>query len=250
MPCYDHKAFFIGEKNMFMTTAGRTDQELVQRAQALARQLDIPFVARRKRSVKATQEAENGDDCIVFGKNRLELHRFEGGEPFFFHPNLAMVRIKRIVHGESDPFLVAGDIETGSSILDCTLGLGADAIVASFAVGKSGKVLALEDNRFIALIVSHGLHTWEDGDDGMIAAMRRVEVKQIHHYEALKQMADHSYDVVYFDPMFEESIVESDGIRTLTHFAIAHPLTEKVIYEAKRVARKRVVLKDHLALLY
>ena len=75
--------------------------------------------------------------------------------------------------------------------------------------------------------------------------MRRVEIRQVHHYEALTQMADHSFDVVYFDPMFEESIMESDGIRTLTHFAVARPLTEEIIYEAKRVARKRVVLKDH-----
>ena len=108
---------------------------------------------RRKRSVKATQEAENGEDCIVYGKNRLELYRFEEEVPFFFHPNLAMIRIKRIINGESDPYFVAGDITAGSTVLDCTLGLGADAIVASFAVGQSGKVVALEDNRFIAFLV-------------------------------------------------------------------------------------------------
>ena len=45
--------------------------------------------------------------------------------------------------------------------------------------------------------------------------------------------------------MFEESILESDGIRTLTHFAVTHSLTEEIIEEAKRVARNRVVLKDH-----
>ena len=230
---------------MFLTTAGRTDEESIQYAHTLAHQLDIPFVARRKRSIKATQAAENGDDCIVYGKNRIELHRFQGEEPFFFHPNLAMVRIKRIMNGESDPYLVAGDISTGSTVLDCTLGLGADAIVASFAVGESGKVVALEDNRFIAYLVAHGLKTWEDGDDRILQAMRRIEVKQIHHYEALKQMADHSVDVVYFDPMFDESILESNGIRELTHLAATHSLSEKIIQEAKRVARKRVVLKDH-----
>ncbi len=230
---------------MFLTTAGRTDQESIQRAQAFAHQLDIPFVPRRKRSVKATQAAEDGDDCIVYGKNRLELHRFEGDEPFFFHPNLAMVRIKRMMNGEKDPYLIAGEIEAGSTVLDCTLGLGADAIVASFAVGQAGKVVALEDNRFIAFLVRQGLRTWEDGEDHIIKAMRRVEVRNIHHLEALKKMDDDSFDVVYFDPMFEESIVESNGIRTLTHLAVPHPLSEKVIGEARRVARKRVVLKDH-----
>lgn len=230
---------------MFLTTAGRTDKESVQYAHDLAHQLAIPFVARRKRSLKATQEAENGDDCIVYGKNRLELHRFNGEEPFFFHPNLAMVRIKRIMNGESDPYLDAGNISVGSTVLDCTLGLGADAIVASFAVGQNGKVVALEDNRFIAFLVALGLKTWEDGEDGILEAMRRIEVKQIHHYEALKQLADHSVDVVYFDPMFDDSIIESKGIRELTHLASTYSLSEKTIQEAKRVARKRVVLKDH-----
>ena len=230
---------------MFLTTAGRTDKESIRSAYEVAHQLDIRFVARRKRSIKAIQAAEKGDDCIVFGKNRIELHRFEGEEPFFFHPNLAMVRIKRIMNGESDPYLIAGNISVGSTVLDCTLGLGADAIVASFAVGESGKVVALEDNRFIAFLVAYGLKTWEDGEDCILQAMRRVEVKSIHHYDALKQMEDHSVDVVYFDPMFDESILESNGIRELTHIAASHLLSENIIQEAKRVARKRVVLKDH-----
>ena len=230
---------------MFLTTAGRTDKETIEAAHAVSHQLDIPFVARRKRSIKFIQVEENGDDCIVFGKNRIELHRAKGEEPFFFHPNLAMIRIKRIMNGESDPYLVAGNISVGSTVLDCTLGLGADAIVASFAVGQSGKVVALEENRFIAFLVAYGLRTWEDGEDCILQAMRRVEVKQIHHYEALNQMEDQSVDVVYFDPMFDESILESNGIRELTHLAAPHSLSENIIQEAKRVARKRVVLKDH-----
>ncbi|AZV43984.1 class I SAM-dependent methyltransferase [Peribacillus asahii] len=230
---------------MFITTAGRTDKQSIELAQQVGRELDIPYVARCKRSVKAVQEAENGADCIVYGKNRIELHRFGEQAPFFFHPNVAMIRIKRLLQGESDPYLVAGNITAGSTVLDCTLGLGADAIVASFAVGDCGRVVALEDNRFLAFLVAHGLHTWEDGENSIIQAMRRVEVKCMHHFEALKQMADNSFDVVYFDPMFEESILESDGIRTLTHFAVTHSLTEAIIEEAKRVARNRVVLKDH-----
>ena len=45
--------------------------------------------------------------------------------------------------------------------------------------------------------------------------------------------------------MFDESILESNGIRELTHLAAPHSLSENIIQEAKRVARKRVVLKDH-----
>ena len=98
-----------------------------------------------------------------------------------------MIRIKRLLQGESDPYLVAGNITTGSTVLDCTLGLGADAIVASSTVGECGRVVALEDNRFLAFLVAHGLSTWEDGENSIIQAMRRVEVKCMHHFEALSK---------------------------------------------------------------
>lgn len=230
---------------MFMTTAGKPDQVSIQYAKRLADEFDIPFVARRKRSIQAIQEAENGEDCLVYGKNRLELYAYQAEIPFFFHPNVAMVRMKRMMNGEPDPYLVAGGITEDCSVLDCTLGLGADALVASFAVGSRGTVVALEANRLIACLVRHGMQTWVDGESEIIEAMRRVEIRYSHHYQALQQLADDSFDVVYFDPMFEENIVESDGIRMLAPFAVADSLTEAIIEEAKRVARKRVVLKDH-----
>ena len=43
--------------------------------------------------------------------------------------------------------------------------------------------------------------------------------------------------------MFEETVIESDGIKGLKHFALYHDITDETIAEAKRVARKRVVLK-------
>ena len=75
--------------------------------------------------------------------------------------------------------------------------------------------------------------------------MRRIEVIEANHYELLKTLPDNHFDVVYFDPMFEETIEESNGIKGLTHFAANHDFTMEIINEAKRVARKRVVLKDH-----
>ncbi|MFJ7682662.1 class I SAM-dependent methyltransferase [Peribacillus butanolivorans] len=230
---------------MFITTAGRADNETIMMAKKLAGKLHIPFIARRKRSVRAIQSENGEDDCLVFGKMRMELYRFEEKEPFFFHPNLAMIRIKRIKQGESDPFLVAGDIKEGSTVLDCTMGLGSDAIVSSFAAGENGQVSALEENQYLALLVDHGLKTWENADEKMIQAMRRIKVIHTDHYELLKTLPDNHFDVVYFDPMFEETIQESNGIRGLAHFAEGHGLTMEIMKEAKRVARKRVVLKDH-----
>ncbi|MFF2456232.1 class I SAM-dependent methyltransferase [Peribacillus simplex] len=230
---------------MFVTTVGRAGKETMILAKRLAEELKIPFIARRKRSVRDIQAEQNEDDCLVFGNKRMELYRYQEKEPFFFHPNLAMIRIKRIMHGESDPFLVAGDINEGNAVLDCTMGLGSDAIVSSFAVGEHGQVVALEGNQYLALLVGHGMKTWENAEEKMVSAMRRVEVMHGDHYEILKTLPDNHFDVVYFDPMFEETIQESNGIRGLTHFAVGKELSVEIMDEAKRVARKRVVLKDH-----
>ncbi|MFJ7857325.1 class I SAM-dependent methyltransferase [Peribacillus sp. NPDC097206] len=230
---------------MFVTTAGRADQDVIELAKEFAMDQKIPFVSRRKRSIQDIQRENDKDDCLVFGRNRMEIYRYGEREPFFFHPNLAMIRLKRLLNGEADPFLIAGDIKEEDSVLDCTLGLGADSIVASFAVGSKGRVLALEENKYLALLVDHGLKTWSDAEEWMLSVMRRIEVMEANHNELLKTLPDNHFDVVYFDPMFEETIEESNGIKGLTHFAANHDFTMEIINEAKRVARKRVVLKDH-----
>ena len=44
--------------------------------------------------------------------------------------------------------------------------------------------------------------------------------------------------------MFEETVIESDGIKGLKHFALYHDITDETIAEAKRVA-KTCRFKDH-----
>lgn len=229
---------------MFVTTAGRTNPEMVTQAKRIADELTVMYIKREKRSIKDLQ-LQHGDECLVVGKNRLELHKIGKVEPFFFHPNIAMLRLKRLLQGEQDPYLAAAGIKEGSKILDCTLGLGSDAIVASFAAGETGSVLAIEADPAISCIVRNGLNQWQDAQPEIQEAMKRIEIRTGHHLNLLKAMPDHSFDVVYFDPMFEESVLESDGIRGLTHFASRENLTEETLVEAKRVAVSRVVLKDH-----
>jgi len=229
---------------MIVTTAGRTDKAMIQKAKQIAAELTISYVPRRKMSVEAIQE-QYADDVIVVGKNRLEMYPADRSPSFFFHPNSAMFRVKRILRGESDPFLEATKLREGMSLLDCTLGLASDSIVASVAVGKNGKIVGLEGNRYIAYLVEQGLQQWDSGVAAMNEAMRRIQVVHADHRSFLSSLPDRSFDVVYFDPMFEQAIVESDGIQGVKSFALYTELTEEVIHEAKRVARKRIVLKDH-----
>ena len=136
-------------------------------------------------------------------------------------------------------------ISTGSKVLDCTLGLGSDAIVESFIVGAEGKVVALESNPLIAAVVGHGMKNFLEDSPHILEAMRRVEVVNADCSDFLKTCADKSFDAVYFDPMFRRPIEKSSGLNPIRPLADNRPLTEEIIREACRVAKLRVVMKEH-----
>lgn len=229
---------------MFVTTAGRTNPDMIEEAKKIALDLGCPYQERRKKSVQTLQSLYK-DDCIVVGKERLELFLLNGEEPFFFHPNSSMFRIKRLLKNEHDPFIDATGLEKGMSLLDCTLGLASDSIVASFVVGASGKVVGTEENKYLAYLVGRGLNSWQSGLAAMDEAMRAISVHHLSALTYLKKIPSNEFDCVYIDPMFEETILESDGIRALAELAAYTSVTEEFISEAKRVARRRLVLKDH-----
>lgn len=229
---------------MFVTTAGRTNEQMTEEAMEVASELNVSYIPRKKQSIERIQK-QNKDDCMVIGKNRFELFPKGETEPFFFHPNSAMFRIKRLLNGEHDPFIAAAGLKEGMSLIDCTLGLASDSIVASFVVGETGLVIGTEANQFLAYIVQDGLKKWDSGSVEMNLAMERIIVHQANSYEYLLTQLENSVDCVYFDPMFEEPVLESDGIKALGRFALYEDLNEGLISEALRVARKRIILKDH-----
>ena len=220
---------------------------MIQEAKDAAAYLQAKYKERNQRSILSMQ-MEWQEDCMVIGKNKTELFPFleEGmSEPFFFHPNSASFRIKRLLKQEEDPFIAATMLTPGMSLLDCTLGMGSDSIVASFAVGATGKVVGVEGNKYTSFIVKSGLKTWMSDLEVMNAAMKRIEVITLNHLVYLKSLGEDSFDCVYFDPMFELSILESDGLKALRTWAIYEDLSTESIKEALRVAKKRVVLKDY-----
>ncbi|MEH7437128.1 class I SAM-dependent methyltransferase [Neobacillus drentensis] len=229
---------------MFITTAGRTKQHMIEKAIHTAKTLEVPYVPRKKKSISLLQE-EWDSRCLVVGKERIELFEKGSTQPFFFHPNSAMFRIKRLLQGDHDPFADIAQLSKGMTVLDCTLGLSSDAIVASFLVGEEGEVIGIEGQKYLAFIVQKGLQTWDSGLENMNEAMKRIKVVQASALDYLKKQPNVSVDCVYFDPMFEESVLESDGIKALGQFAVYDDLTEELLQEANRVAKTRIILKDH-----
>lgn len=227
-----------------VTTAGRPDELARENAKEVADVLGYDYIERKKRSIKKLQ-ATYGSAVLVIGNDRFELYRRGMEKPFFFHPNSAAFRLKRLVKGRVEPLLEVSQLSAGDSFLDCTLGLASDSIIASFMVGEEGCVVGVEGDRDIAFIVQEGLKKYETAFVELKEAMARIVVKQADAVTFLENERDNSWDIVYIDPMFSAPIDESENFTPLREVGLQGQLTEEWIEEAYRVCRRRVVIKEH-----
>ncbi|MGN8646966.1 class I SAM-dependent methyltransferase [Gracilibacillus sp. HCP3S3_G5_1] len=229
---------------MIITTAGRVTPQLIQAAQRLSDMYNVPYVERNGRSIE-TLKGIHQADIIVTGKDRLFISPLNEHNKLFFHPNMAMIRAKRLLMKEEDPFVSAAKLKNGMSLLDCTLGFASDSLIASLVVGSNGLVIGLEASKAVYIVVNEGLKTFNSPIEKINQAMRRIKIKHVQHLQYLQQQKSNAFDVVYFDPMFPEAINSASGFNPIRANALGDDLTAEVIEEAKRVARQRVVLKDH-----
>lgn len=227
-----------------VTTAGRTNEEYILKAREISKVLNFPYFRRQKKSVSTIQQEHNAN-VVVVSKERLELYTYGSSSPFFFHPNSAAFRMKRLLNGEQDSFLEATRLEKGDYFLDTTAGLCSDSIIASYAVGESGVVHACEKEPTIAYIVDVGLKSYETNNEALLTSMRNIQLIPQDAVDYMKTLDSNSYDVVYLDPMFDEVIDESTNFEVLREIGVHDSLNAEWVAEAKRLARKRVVLKAH-----
>lgn len=228
---------------MIVTTGHEPGEDTLSHAAELASTLGLQVVKRSDLSLGQMRKRYGVEKIVVVSAlgARLEV---PGKKPFFFHPNTSAFRIKRLMRGDTDTMLVACQIHPGDEVLDATLGLGADAIVFSHATGASGRVVGIESERLLAILVEDGLRHWSSEQEELEQAMRRIEVRCGNHLEVLKGLPAQSFDIVYFDPMFETTVQSSSGIAGVRELANPDALTQEAVWEAQRVARKRVVMKE------
>ncbi len=225
----------------------RPTPEALQTARRLAVEISCPLQSRRGRTIAALFREGYGPVIGVSGAE-ASLHFRPGEPPFRFHPGLAKNRVGGLLRGEPDTLVRAAGLTEGSTFLDATLGKATDAIVAAHAVGGAGRVLGVEAHPIVAALVRLGLESLSWPGWALTAAMRRVEVRQGHHTEVLRAEAEASWDVVYFDPFFDEQVPGSADMTPLRSVGQHGPVTEEALAEAQRVARLRVVHKvrvDH-----
>lgn len=234
------------------TVKDRTD--LTRLGEGLARELGCPFVPRLDRSFEALQREYGHSVTVVAGEQRIVARC--GGQEFFFHPSMALLRLMNHLKGQTDRMAAVMGIEPGMKVLDCTMGFATDALVASFLAGPEGKVAGLEGSAVVCLLVSHGLRQYRvkihSGLDplkaevlgGLPEACSRIEVVRADHRDFLASVSAKSFDIVYFDPMFRKPCENSASIAPLRELAVPDPLDADSIREACRVAKFRVVLKE------
>lgn len=230
-------------RKIIVTTAGRPDEQSVALALYAAKSLQADYIERNKRSITKLQQAYNAD-VVVAGKSRFEYFTYSSNEPFFYHPNAAAFRLKRLAKGEEDPMVSISQLKVGDSFLDCTLGLGADSLVAQYAVGN-GRVVGVEAHPVVAFIVLEGMQHYDLNELPIASPMRQIEVIHAEAVDFLKTQADNSFDIVFMDPMFDEVIEESSNFTALREAGAHIGLTQSWVEEALRVSKRGIVLKAH-----
>lgn len=225
---------------MIITTSRKPVAQLVQEAMEIGRRYGITYIDRGNLSLSGLLDRYGA--VLVLSRERLSCHTAAG--ELFFHPNMAAVRIKLMRQGKTDRMVRVMGLKPGDNVLDCTAGFCADSLVAQMAVGQQGRVVALEKSLPVYLVANHGLRHYS-GPERLRELARAIELRHADFREYLEALPPGSFDVVYFDPMFSKPILEAAALRPLRPLAFHRPLTREDIALASRVARRRVVVKQH-----
>lgn len=222
-----------------ITTSRKPGGDIEARAMCIGRQYALPYLPRGNQSLDALIQQHS--TVLLLSSERLSCHT-QAGE-FFLHPNMAAVRIKLLRQGKEDIMLRAMDLRPGDSVLDCTAGLCADSLVAKYRGGEGGRVVALERSLPVYIVAKHGLENYS-GPERFQELAAGIELVHADFQGYLAALPEKSFDVVYFDPMFDSPVLKASALLSLRPLAWHQPLVKTDIDLAARVARHRVVVKQ------
>lgn len=218
-----------------VTVSGRAGEAACALARTRALEWGLPFLPRR-RTASLKPLLERAEALLIFSDEEVVL--FDGEGKLTFHPGLAHLRIKQMDGGiHPDHLLQVARLEPGESVLDCTLGLGQDALVAARAVGPAGRVVGLEKSFALYAVISEGLRRFDPGERSC-----RIEPRHADAAEVLRALPAGAFDCIVFDPMFDQPRKAQQSFDVLRKHADYAPLTPEMLEDARRIA-KRVVVK-------
>jgi len=120
---------------MIITTSQKASSAIKEETKELAKSLDLVYLNRQKRPISELLLEDT--PIAVVSKNQLTIH-FNEEQEHRFHLSMAQLRILRLQRGDDDHLVNAIELLTTESsnsisIVDCTLGLGSDSIIMSYA---------------------------------------------------------------------------------------------------------------------
>ncbi len=217
-----------------VTTAASGDPA---EAAELARDFALAFETRDGRTLAQVLAHAAGAPVLVLAARRADLYTPHGA--FRASAGMAYLRVLRARKGEVDPLVAAADLRPGDRVLDATLGLGGDALVAAQAT--NAPLIGLESDGLLAAFVRASLkRVPRHARD----AAARIDVRHADHRSWLREQPDRSFDVVLFDPMFRRAGDAGPLFELLRRRAEHAPLTDEILREAQRVSRRGVLVKD------
>ena len=218
-------------KPLAVTTSSKTRRAsgAVSDAEGVAARLGVPFVACAKGTPVTSLLGEyacvlqlRGDGVVLVdaagaskwsaGMADLRLHRLAAGIP------------------QPDHVLLAGEVGPGDEVLECTLGRGHDALVLE---SVAARVVAVEK--------SLPIYAWTS--EGLRRRGSRIVCIRADALDVLRACESRAFDCVFFDPMFSKQAHYEAGFAMVRRHGEAAPLDEELIAEARRVARRWVVVK-------
>jgi 16S rRNA (guanine1516-N2)-methyltransferase len=208
-----------------------------EEAQELAQRFGLAAAERRDRTIPELVSAAENAPVLILGRARADL--VCRGRTYRASVGMAFLRLVRAQKGAVDPLVRAAGLTRGDRVLDATLGLGGDALVAAHTTGAP--VVGLEASPVLAAFVSAALRRLQ-APARPAAAL--VEVRSADHRTVLKEMPARSVDVVLFDPMFRSAAEAGPLFELVRQLGNPAPLTGETMREARRVARRGVLVKD------
>jgi len=204
---------------MQVTVSGRAREVELRRAASIA---ELPcFELRERAQVDWTEQ--------VLQVSRVGLTFKTPGRDYRWHPGLLHTRVEA---GWTHPLVRAMALTPGDRVLDCTLGLGTDASFLALLTGVS--VTGIELHTGLALMAREGLRN----------TGRAVRVVNADSRAFLAGLPDRSFDIVWGDPMFPVGAAVTHSLDLVRLVGSHAPLGPGWLDQARRVARKRVVMRD------
>lgn len=155
-----------------------------------------------------------------------------GLPPQPWHPGMSGRRRRR---DEKDVLIQALDLQYGDHLLDCTLGMGHDALVAA---ARGATVEALEASPLILFFTLDGINRHAP------RRSRRISGRCADYRVALPTLPSGAFDQVLIDPMFPPNRAgRGMNLASIRAFAIPGRAPNEALFEARRVARRWVAMK-------